>query len=150
MEKKQVIALNENEYNSAYKIYKEYVGSLNIADPQFISKGRNFVGNVHKEIREEFLVTLSLIENKLSDVVTKALDSSNEKNKIRSEAEASSHLVYVNKAINFLDKIDIPIEIIYFLKQQVNSKLYNHFTVTSVKEVASQNRNEILKLKKKI
>ncbi|MGG4502539.1 hypothetical protein [Paenibacillus polymyxa] len=147
--KKQVITLNENEYNSAYKIYKEYVGSLNIADPQFISKGRNFVGNVHKEIREEFLATLSLIENKLSDVVTKALDSSNEKNKIRSGAEASSHLVYVNKAINFLDKIDIPIEIIYFLKQQVNSKLYNHFTVTSVKEVASQNRNEILKLKKK-
>ncbi|MGE6666469.1 hypothetical protein [Paenibacillus xylanexedens] len=143
------ISLHETEFDSAYKTFISFISPMNIAEPQFISKGRNFVGNVHKEIREEFLNTLKSIESRLSEVVIKALNTTSEKNRIKTEAEVTSHLVYVKKAVQILNKIYIPLNVIYFMQHQIIPEMYNNFTVGFLRKSIIKNEISLVDLREK-
>ena len=89
--------LDSKEFQNVVTGYKNFIMEKQIVDVQFVSKGRNFVGYVHTEIRNEFIYTLDIIKKQLK-VVEKGLKEKQEGERIKTFIQTESAITYVNKA----------------------------------------------------
>ncbi|MDU5143663.1 MAG: hypothetical protein E6230_15910 [Paenibacillus dendritiformis] len=106
------LSSNLSGYNDAFTRYCEFIQELNLADVQFVSKGRNFVGHVHKEITDEFIMTLESIKNSVDKTVKKFMEKVNYNDNLKEETEIRNEITYISKAIDLISKIDLPFSII--------------------------------------
>lgn len=103
--------LTKDKYDdSVFVNYHNYILKQAIADVQFVSKGRNFVGYVHKEIRNEFLFTLKIIRENLRQVIEEGFKEKQNSEKIKNYVEIENSLVFIQKAKDIITRIDIPLE----------------------------------------
>ncbi|MBP2113388.1 hypothetical protein [Paenibacillus silagei] len=127
-EKQQVINLNLNDYNEVFQKYVSIVHDLELADVQFVSKGRNFVGQVHREITNEFIITLDSIKDKVEITVNKFMENINYSDNYKEEAQIKNEISYIIKAINLLNDItvDFPsIDSVIQLKRNIPEDIKN-------------------------
>ncbi|MDA2530477.1 hypothetical protein PDQ04_18975 [Bacillus cereus] len=113
--------LDSKEFQNVVTGYKNFIMEKQIVDVQFVSKGRNFVGYVHTEIRNEFIYTLDIIKKQLKEVIEKGLKEKQEGERIKTFIQTESAITYVNKAKKIIEKMSIPPEIIDTLIKLENS-----------------------------
>ncbi|ARU62674.1 hypothetical protein CBW65_18100 [Tumebacillus avium] len=123
----------ENDF-SIYEQYQEELSKLSIADVQFVSKGRNFVGHVHREIRDEFLATLNAIKKPVEIIVNNKLQESqtNSKIKQKTQVEIKNENVYLRNAAKALEGLGLSLNEAVLHSKFLNRKMDNFETISSV------------------
>lgn len=124
---KEIQLKNQGLLNNELQEYQEFIDGLGIAEVQFVSKGRNFVGFVHKQIREEFVDTLDAIKSNLENIVTQFMNNlPPDYQTTKTELEVKNEITYSKKSLEILEKINIPFSRLNSLINLNKSELCNY------------------------
>lgn len=139
---KEIKLQSQDLFNNAFTEYQDFIYDLELAEVQFVSKGRNFVGFVHKQIRDEFVDTLDAIKGRLENTVTDFMNNlPPDYQATKSELEVKNEIVYTKKSLELLNKINISLPKLNNLTQLPKWNL-SGYTLIQLKEMKTSMNTE--------